>query len=125
MQPDADFTSNVIYQKILNDKLTADLGYVYENIVSQMLVAAGKKLYYHTWPTADGKRNYEVDFLIPDGGKVDVIEVKSAQSKQHASIDNFMQKYSSRTQESYLIYGKDLRKEGALKCLPFYMTPFL
>lgn len=122
---DADFTSNVIYQKILNDKLTADLGYVYENIVSQMLVAAGKKLYYHTWPTADGKRNYEVDFLIPDGGKVDVIEVKSAQSKQHDSIDNFMKKYSSRVQQSYLIYGKDLRKEGALKCLPFYMTPFL
>ena len=122
---DADFTSNVIYQKILNDKLTADLGYVYENIVSQMLVAAGKKLYYHTWPTADGKRNYEVDFLIPDGGKVDVIEVKSAQSKQHDSIDNFMKKYSSRVQQSYLIYGKDLRKEGSLKCLPFYMTPFL
>lgn len=122
---DSDFTSNVIYQKFLIDKLTTDLGYVYENIVSQMLVAAGKKLYYHTWPTADGKRNYEVDFLIPDGGKISVIEVKSSQSKQHASIDNFVQKYSSRIQQSYLIYGKDIRKEGALKCIPFYMTPFL
>lgn len=85
---DSDFTSNVIYQKILNGKLTADLGYVYENIVSQMLVAAGKKLYYHTWPTPDGKRKYEVDFLIPDGGKISVIEVKSARSAQHVSIDN-------------------------------------
>lgn len=122
---DSDFTSNVIYQKILNGKLTADLGYVYENIVSQMLVAAGKKLYYHTWPTPDGKRKYEVDFLIPDGGKISVIEVKSARSTQHVSIDNFMQKYSSRILHSYLIYGKDLRKEGSLNCLPFYMTPFL
>lgn len=122
---DSDFTSNVIYQKLLADKLTADLGYVYENVVSQMLVAAGKKLYYHTWPTEDGKRNYEVDFLIPDGGKVSVIEVKSSQSRQHASIDNFMQKYSSRILHSYLVHGKDISKEGSLKCLPFYMTPFL
>lgn len=122
---DTDFTSNVIYKKLLTDKLTTDLGYVYENMVSQMLVAAGKRLYYHTWPTEDGKRNYEVDFLIPDGGKVSVIEVKSSQSKLHASIDHFMTKYSSRIQQSYLIHGKDLRKDGALKCIPFYMTPFL
>ena len=122
---DSDFTSNLIYQKLLSDKLTADLGYVYENVVSQMLVAAGKKLYYHTWPTENGKRNYEVDFLNPDGGKVSVIEVKSSQSKEHASIDNFMKKYSSRIQQSYLIHGKDMHKDGALKCIPFYMTPFL
>ena len=122
---DTDFTSNVIYKKLLTDKLTTDLGYVYENMVSQMLVAAGKRLYYHTWPTEDGKRNYEVDFLIPGGGKVSVIEVKSSQSKLHASIDHFMTKYSSRIQQSYLIHGKDLRKDGALKCIPFYMTPFL
>ncbi len=122
---DSDFTNNTIYQKLLNDKLTADLGYVYENVVSQMLVAVGKKLYYHTWPTNDGKRNYEVDFLIPDGSKISVIEVKSARSTQHVSIDNFMQKYSSRIQQSYLIHNKDLRKDGHLKCIPFYMTPFL
>lgn len=122
---DADFTSNELYAKLLNDKLTADVGYVYENIVGQMLVASGKKLYYHTWPTADGKRNYEVDFLIPNGGKIDAIEVKSAQSKEHASIDMFAQKYSQRIHQSYLIHGKDMRKDGALKCLPFYMAQFL
>ena len=32
-------TDNIIYQKLLSDKLSADLGYVYENIVAQMLVA--------------------------------------------------------------------------------------
>ena len=122
---DSDFTSNVIYQKLLTNKLTADLGYVYENVVSQMLVASGKKLYYHTWPTENGKRNYEVDFLIPDGGKVSVIEVKSSQSKEHPSIDNFVKKYSARILQSYLIHGKDMRKDGALKCIPFYITPFL
>lgn len=38
---DKDVTENVIYQKLLSDKLSADLGYVYENIVAQMLVATG------------------------------------------------------------------------------------
>lgn len=122
---DSDFTSNDIYHKMLTDRLTADIGYVYENVVSQMLVAAGKKLYYHTWPTENGKRNYEVDFLIPDEDKVSVIEVKSSQSREHPSIDVFMKKFSSRIRHSYLIHGKDMRKEGTLKCVPFYMTPFL
>lgn len=122
---DADFTSNVIYQKLLTDKLTADVGYVYENIVSQMLVAIGKKLYYHTWPTESGNRNYEVDFLIPDGGKISAIEVKSSLSKEHASIDAFEKKFSSRIKESYMIHTKDLCKDKALRCIPFYMTMFL
>lgn len=122
---DSNFTSNIIYQKMLNDRLTADIGYVYENVVGQMLTAIGKKLFYHTWPTPDGKRNFEVDFLIPTGAKIDVIEVKSSQSKEHASIDAFMKKYSSRIQQSYLIHGKDMRKDGMLKCVPFYMAMFL
>lgn len=122
---DSDFTSNDIYKKMLVDKLSANLGYVYENVVSQMLVAAGKKLYYHTWHNENNTRKYEVDFLIPDGSKISVIEVKSSQSKLHSSIDNFIRKYSARIQQSYIIHTKDMRKDGAIKCIPFYMTPFL
>jgi len=122
---DADFTSNELYAKLLGDKLVSDVGYVYENAVGQMLVATGKKLFYHTWPTPDGKRNYEVDFLTPNGGKIDAIEVKSSQSKEHVSIDEFVKKYSNRIQQSYLVHGKDMRKDGALKCIPFYMAQFL
>ena len=122
---DSEYTSNTIYKKILNDALTADVGYVYENVVAQMLTAAGRKLYYHTWPTPHGNRNYEVDFLIPADAKIDAIEVKSSQSKEHASIDEFIKKYSARIRQPYLIHGKDLRKDGVLKCLPFYMVPFI
>ena len=64
---DKDITENVIYQKLLSDKLSADLGYVYENIVAQMLKAAGNELFYHTWPTESGKHNYEIDFLLSRG----------------------------------------------------------
>lgn len=122
---DKQFTNNTIYQKLLSDKLSADLGYVYENAIAQMLKAAGHELYYYTFPTDSGRHNYEVDFLIADGDKVNPIEVKSSGYKAHASLDAFSSKYSARINHKYLIYTKDLRKEGELTYLPAYMTPFL
>ena len=122
---DKQFTDNTIYQKLLSDKLSADLGYVYENAIAQMLKAAGHELYYYTFPTDSGRHNYEVDFLIADGDKVSPIEVKSSGYKAHASLDAFSSKYSARIKHKYLIYTKDLRKEGELTYLPAYMTPFL
>lgn len=32
------YTENVIYNKLFSDKLEANLGYVYENAIAQMLV---------------------------------------------------------------------------------------
>ena len=105
---DKDITENVIYQKLLNDKLSADLGYVYENVVAQMLKASGNELFYHTWPTESGKHNYEIDFLLSRGSKVCPIEVKSSGYKTHASLDAFMKKYPERTAQGYLLYTKDM-----------------
>jgi predicted AAA+ superfamily ATPase len=122
---DKDFTDNVIYEKLLSGKLSADLGYVYENMVAQMLKAAGHELYYYTFPTESGKHNYEIDFLIADGDKVSPIEVKSSGYKSHASIDAFCRKFSSRIKNKYLLYTKDTRKEGDMLYLPVYMAMFL
>lgn len=122
---DKEITENVIYQKLLSDKLSADLGYVYENIVAQMLKASGYDLFYHTWPTNSGKHNYEVDFLISRGNKICPIEVKSSGYKTHVSLDEFKKKFSSRISDSYLIYTKDLRKDGDTLLIPAFMTPYL
>lgn len=122
---DKKFTDNIIYHKLLSDKLSADLGYVYENIVSQVLKAAGNELYYYTFPTESGKHNYEIDFLIADGDKISPIEVKSSGYKAHASLDAFVEKFSSRIRHRYLIYTKDLRKDADIICLPVYMSIFL
>lgn len=122
---DKDVAENVIYQKLLNDKLSADLGYVYENIVAQMLKAAGHNLFYHTWPTESGKHNYEIDFLIAQGNKICPIEVKSSGYKAHASLDAFQKKFSSRILNRYLIYTKDFRKDTDIILLPVFMTMFL
>ncbi len=122
---DKKFTENIIYNKLLSDKLVADLGYVYENVVAQMLKVSGNELYYYTFPTESGKHNYEVDFLIADGDKVCPIEVKSSGYKAHASLDAFSKKFSNRIKRRYLIYTKDLRKDADILCMPVYMTMFL
>ena len=122
---DKKFTENSIYHKLLSDKLSTDLGYVYENAVAQMLKASGHELYYYTFPTDSGKHNYEVDFLITDGDKISPIEIKSSGYKAHSSLDAFCKKFSSRIKNKYLIYTKDLRKEEDIQCLPAYMTIFL
>lgn len=122
---DKDITENVIYQKLLNDKLSADLGYVYENVVAQMLKASGNELFYHTWPTESGKHNYEIDFLLSRGSKVCPIEVKSSGYKTHASLNAFMKKYPERTAQGYLLYTKDMRKDSRILLTPVFMTMFL
>lgn len=122
---DKKFTENVIYEKLLSDKLSADLGYVYENIIAQMLVANGHELFYYTWPSDTSNHLYEVDFIISNGTKIEPIEVKSSGYKTHRSLDLFCEKFSSRVNKRYLIYTKDLRKDGNIIYLPAYMTQFL
>ena len=123
---DKAFTENTIYQHLLSDKLATNLGYIYENVVAQMLTASGNKLFYHTWPTESGKHNYEIDFLLSRGTKSMPVEVKSSSYKTHASMDVFCAKYPSRiTNERFLIYTKDYSKEGAMRYLPAYLAFFL
>ena len=123
---DKAFTENIIYERLLSDKLSANLGYLYENIVAQMFTCSGNKLFYHSWPTESGKHNYEVDFLLSRGTKILPIEVKSSSYKTHVSLDAFCQKYSSRiTNERYLVYTKDYARDECVRYLPAYMAMFL
>ena len=121
---DKQFTENELYSKLLSDKLPANLGYVYENLIAQMLRAAGNELYYHTWPK-DKSHNYEIDFLLSRGAKICPIEVKSSNHKSHVSLDEFCKKYSSRINDCYLLYTKDLRTDGKILMVPVYMTGLL
>ncbi len=121
---DKDYTENVIYQKLLNDKLSTNLGYIYENMIAQMLATSGNKLFYYTWPK-DETHNYEIDFLLSHGTKLQPIEVKSSGYNTHKSLDVFCEKYSHIVERRYLIYTKDLKTDKGIILLPVYMTPFL
>lgn len=121
---DKDYTENVIYQKLLNDKLSTNLGYIYENMIAQMLATSGNKLFYYTWPK-DETHNYEIDFLLSHGTKLQPIEVKSSGYNTHKSLDVFCEKYAHIVERRYLIYTKDLKTDKGTVLLPVYMTPFL
>ncbi len=121
---DKDFTENIIYNKLLSDKLSANMGYVYENLVAQMLRASGDRLFYYTFPK-DKTHFYEIDFLLSRGNKLCPIEVKSSGYKTHASLDAFCRKFSDRIGQRYLIYTKDLQKDEQTLLLPVYMTPLV
>jgi len=108
----------------LNDKLSTNLGYVYENMIAQMLATSGNKLFYYTWPK-DETHNYEIDFLLSHGTKLQPIEVKSSGYNTHKSLDVFCEKYSHIVERRYLIYTKDLKTDKETILLPVYMTPFL
>ena len=122
---DRKFTENIIYEKLLSDKLDANLGFVYENAVAQALKTKGEELYYYTFPQENSNHLYGVDFLLSRGNKVCPLEVKSSGYRRHASLDAFTAKYPGRVRERCLIYTKDLAKEQGLLMLPVYMTMFL
>ena len=121
---DKEYTDNIIYNKLLSDKLEANLGYVYENLVAQMLASGGNRLFYYTFPK-DEKHNYEIDFLLSRGNKIVPIEVKSSGYRTHKSLDAFCEKYSSRIGDRILLYTKDFQQDGQTQCIPFYMTALL
>jgi len=125
MFKDRDFTENIIYEKLLSDKVNANLGYLYENVVAQTLTANGNELFYHTFMNKTSRHNYEVDFLLARKNKICPLEVKSFGYKTHASLDAFTKKFSDRILRRYLIYTKDMKKDGDIICLPVYMTCFL
>lgn len=125
MFKDKDFTENEIYEKLLNDKLSANLGYLYENVIAQILASNGNDLFYYSWYNDSSRHNYEVDFLVSRKNKIYPIEVKSSGYKSHISLDEFCKKFSSRILNKYIIYTKDLIKKEDIVYLPIYMTQFI
>lgn len=121
-RPEAE---NDVYAKLLSDKLPSNLGYLYENLVAQMLAATDRELFYHTWEKKDSTHYYEVDFLVSEGSKINAFEVKSSGIGKHESINEFAIKYSKHVNKTYLISQKDINKEGALLMRPFYLFQLL
>lgn len=122
---DRPSAENEIYAKLLSDKLPANLGYLYENLVAQMIASSGRELYYHTWEKEGSTHYYEIDFLISEGTKVSAVEVKSSGTGKHESITAFLKKYSKNVKAGYLISQKDVGKQDGILFLPVYMTPFI
>ncbi len=120
------YTDNIIYNKLLLDKkIDVNLGYVYENVVAQILTSKGNNLFYYTFKSDTSNHLHEIDFLVSDGNKIDPIEVKSGDYREHKSLDLFVDKFSSRIKNKYVVHTKDLEWKNDICYLPIYMLPFL
>ncbi len=122
---DKKYTDNIIYNKLLSNKLEANLGYVYENAVAQILTVKGNNLFYYTMSSDTSNHLYKIDFLISTGDKICPIEVKSGNYRSHKSLDVFSDKFSRNIGERYVVHTKDYKWENSIHYLPVYMLPFL
>lgn len=122
---DANTANNNIYEKLLSNKLDASLGYLYENVVAQMLKAAGRDLYYYTWKDDKKSRPYEIDFLLSNSNKIIPIEVKSSDIKNHSSIKQFAEKYSNSVSRRILFSQNDFGHDEMLELKPIYSLPIV
>lgn len=119
-------TGTDIYKALIFDHLSTDMGMLMENVVAQMLRAAGHKLYFHEFlyqpEDSRTEKKYEVDFLVVHKRKVCPIEVKSSGYKSHRSFDLFVRKYQVKSEERYVLYTKNLMQDGQTTYLPVYMA---
>lgn len=123
--------SEEIYKKLLFDKLEVNKGMIMENIVAQMLVASGHKLYFYNNPSRDdASLRMEIDFLITKSKitskhNISPIEVKSGGKYTLTSLKKCREKYTEQLDTLYVLHKNDLKVEEGIVYLPLYMTPLL
>lgn len=119
-----------LYKQIMNEKLSLNQGMIYENMISQMIVAMGRKLYFYTRYNEEKHRNdIEIDFLLSNESKMNFrmypIEVKSSKNYSAISLDKFKQLYEKKIALSYIVHPKNLLVDGEIIKIPPYMFPFV
>ena len=120
-----------IYRKLLFDKLSVNSGMLMENMVAQMLVAAGHKLYFFSKSSrTNAADRMEIDFLIAkkritSKHNISPIEVKSGERYTLSSINKFRKKYAEAMDTAYVLHTKDYKEQDGVVYLPLYMTMFL
>lgn len=123
--------SEEIYKKLLFGKLSVNSGMLMENIVAQMLVVSGHKLYFFSKNSRiDASSRMEIDFLITKSKitnkhNISPIEVKSGERYTLSSLKKFKEKYRDQTDLLYVLHTKDYKEEEGIVYLPIYMTPLL
>ncbi len=123
--------SNATYDmqwKILTGKLEVNKGMLVENVVAQMLKAAGQSLFYHyNSDQSNASNRMEVDFLLAKSKvsarhNIHPVEVKSAGDYSTISLERFMKKFRQQAATPIILHTGDADfGEGALT-LPLYMA---
>lgn len=126
-----DIVSEELYRKIMLDKLEMNNGMIVENVVAQMLRAAGHKLYFYSNPDMNDKNSrMEIDFLISKSRvtsrhNISPIEVKSSARYTLTSLRKCQAKYANFLSTPYVLHTGDLKMNEGIMFLPLYMCLFL
>ena len=114
--------------KILTGKLEVNKGMLMENVVAQMLKAAGQELFYHFNAAQDDRDSrMEIEFLLSKS-KVSArhniypVEVKSANDYTTTSMDKFRRKFASVVARPIVLHPGDAEFSGDVLKLPLYMA---
>lgn len=122
---DGSYLDNEFYRAILTDKLHVNEGMFVENVVAQCLRCNGHKILFYLEYNDRGKPVMEVDFLIRKDRKVVPIEAKSGRSYAIRSLQNFKNKFNNRVGVQYVLHDGDVKREGDVIYLPYYMASVL
>lgn len=120
-----------IYDKILRGKLEFNKGMLVENLVAQMLCAAGHPLYFYSNSSRENAADrMEIDFLIRKDSvtsrhNVIPIEVKSSPQYSLTSLEKFSLKFKNYLGERIVLHTKDLEIKNNTLFLPLYMAGML
>lgn len=120
-----------VYQKLILGKLDINEGMLMENVVAQMLAAAGHKLFFYSKSSnEDAEERMEIDFLvrkskITNRHNISPIEVKSGKRFSLISLEKCIKKYAEYLSTAFVLYDGDLKVENDIVYLPLYMTPIL
>ena len=123
--------TNEIYQKLMFDKLEIDEGMLVENIVAQMLKAAGHELFFYSnYDKEEAENRMQVDFLVQkevvtSRHNISPIEVKSSTGYTLTSIQKCIKKFGQYLSTPYVLHSKDVEQKDGLVYLPLYMTGML
>ena len=126
---DGDVTDEGVYRSILRGNIGVNEGMLVENVVAQMLVAAGHRLFFYSQSgKAQKEKRMEIDFLVtrPYANaackpRVSPIEVKSPRQYGTTSLDRFKETFGRRVDMQYVLHPKQMQVEGDRVRLPLYM----
>ena len=126
-----ELVAEAIHKRLLTGDISVNEGMIMENVVAQMLVASGRKLYFYARSDPyDRKERLEIDFLIAKSklarkNNVSAIEVKSGKRVRPASLRKFQAKFAEFLAEPFIFHAGDVRDVGTFRCLPLYMAACL
>lgn len=121
-----EITDVQLYKQIMDGKLSLNQGMLYENVISQIITASGRKLYFYTRYSEKKHRNdIEIDFIISNESKtmfkISPIEVKSSKNYTTSSLLAFKEIFKKRIDTQIIVHPKNFSVDDDVIKIPPYM----